>query len=255
MEAIKLEGLSKNYGALSVLKDISFSVQEGERVAIIGPNGAGKTTFMNVLSGEFPPTAGKVTIFGKDVSTQARYHRVHEGMSRSFQIVRIFNGLSVAQNILLALQGTKMSRYNPFRAATTYKDVNARAEELLGTLNLWDIRNQSASSISYGNKRKLEIALSLACEPRLLLLDEPSCGLDVGEIDGFIKLIKEISKNLTLVFSAHDMDVVFGLAERVVVLYYGSFFVDGTPEEIRNHPKVLEIYLGKQEEECSDVNP
>jgi branched-chain amino acid transport system ATP-binding protein len=249
MEAIKVEGLSKSYGALSVLKDITFSVQEGERVAIIGPNGAGKTTFMNVISGEFPPTAGKVFCFGKDISSQPKYHRVHNGMSRSFQIVRIFNNLTVAENILLALQGTKGDRFNPLSSATSYKNINARAEELLGTLNLWDIRNQVSSSISYGNKRKLEIALSLACEPRLLLLDEPSCGLDVGEIDGFIKLIREISKNLTLIFSAHDMDVVFGLAERVVVLYYGSFFVDGTPEEIRNHPKVLEIYLGKREED------
>jgi len=248
MEAIKLEGLSKSYGALSVLENISFSVQEGERVAIIGPNGAGKTTLINILSGEFPPTSGKVYCFGKDISKLLRYQHVHDGMSRSFQITRIFDNLTVMQNILLALHGKRSSRYQMLTRANAYRNINTKAEELLGLLNLWAVREKKGNSISYGDKRKLEIALSLASEPRILLLDEPTCGLDVGEIDGFISLIKNISKNLTLVFAAHDMDVVFGIAKRVVVLYYGSFLADGTPDEIRNNPKVLEIYLGKKEE-------
>jgi len=248
MEALRIENLSKSFGALVVLNNISFSVQEKEHVGIIGPNGAGKTTLINAVSGEFPVSSGRIYIFGEDITTLPRHQRVHRGLSRSFQITRLFSGLTIIQNILLALQGKKPSRYQMQRPATTYRDVNTKAEELLKLLGLWGKKDKLATAISHGDRRKLEIALSLASEPRILLLDEPSAGLDVEEIGDFITMIKTMSKDITLLFSAHDMDVVFGLAERIVVLYYGQFIADGLPEEIRINPKVQEIYLGIEDE-------
>jgi branched-chain amino acid transport system ATP-binding protein len=249
VEALRIENLSKNFGALAVLNDISFSVQEKEHVGIIGPNGAGKTTLINVISGEFPVSSGRIYIFGEDITALPTHRRIHRGLSRSFQITRVFSSLTIIQNMLLALQGKKPSRYQIQRSATTYRDINEKAEELLKLLGLWEKKDKVATAISHGERRKLEIALSLASEPRILLLDEPSAGLDVEEIGDFISMIKTMSKNITLLFSAHDMDVVFGLAERIVVLYYGQFIADGFPEEIRVNPKVQEIYLGIEDEE------
>jgi branched-chain amino acid transport system ATP-binding protein len=248
MEALKIDGLSKSYGGLEVLNNISFSVQEGEHVGIIGPNGAGKTTLINAISGEFPVIVGRVFIFGEDITGLPRYARIHRGLSRSFQITRVFGSLTIFQNMLLALQGKKPSRYQMQRPATTYPDVNTKAEELLRSLGLWENKDKISGAISHGERRKLEIALSLASEPRILLLDEPSAGLDVDEVSDFITMIKTMSKDITLLFSAHDMDVVFGLADRILVLFYGQFIADGGPEEIRVNPKVQEIYLGVEDE-------
>jgi branched-chain amino acid transport system ATP-binding protein len=251
MEALKIENLSKSYGALGVLKDISFSLEEGEHVGIIGPNGAGKTTLINAISGEFPVSSGRVYLFGEDVTALPRHRRVHRGLSRSFQIARVFNSLSIIQNTLIALQGKMPSRYQAQRPATAYPDVNAKANDLLTTLGLWEKKDRTASAISHGERRKLEIALSLASNPRILVLDEPSAGLDVEEVGDFIMMVRRMTKEITLLFSAHDMDVVFGLAKRIVVLYYGQFIADGTPDEIRVNPKVQEIYLGVEESELA----
>ncbi len=248
MEALRLDGLSKSYGALSILKDVSFSLQEGEHVGIIGPNGAGKTTLINAISGEFPVNSGRVHFWGEDITNLPQYHRVHKGLSRSYQITRVFNRLTILQNTLIALQGKLPSQYHMHRSAMAYPDVNAKAEELLTSLGLWEKKDRAASAVSHGERRKLEIALSVASNPKLLILDEPSAGLDVEEVDGFIKLIRRMTKDITLLFTAHDMDVVFGLSKRIVVLYYGQFIADGTPEEIRMNPKVQEIYLGVEDE-------
>lgn len=244
MEVLKIEGLSKNFGALEVLKNISLTVESGEYVAIIGPNGAGKTTLLNVLSGELPATSGRIRILGQDVTALPTYRRIHAGVARSFQLTRVFQNLTVLQNILIALQGTKPSRHQIFRPAIAYGDILAKAQKLLELINLWEKRDDLACAISYGEQRKIEIALSLASEPRLLLLDEPSAGLATAEIPDFINMIKMLAKDITLVFSAHDMDVVFGLADRVVVLYYGQFIAQGTPEETKANQMVREIYLG-----------
>ncbi len=248
MEALRIDCLSKSYGALSVLKDITFSVQEGEHVGIIGPNGAGKTTLINAISGEIPPSGGRVYLFGEDATDLSRHRRVHKGLSRSYQITRVFNSLTILQNTLIALQGKLPSQYHMHRSAMAYPDVNAKAEELLTSLGLLEKKDRAASAVSHGERRKLEIALSVASNPKLLILDEPSAGLDIEEVDGFIKLIRRMTKDITLLFTAHDMDVVFGLSKRIVVLYYGQFIADGTPEEIRANPKVQEIYLGVDDE-------
>ena len=173
-----------------------------------------------------------------------KHRRTHVGLARSFQLSRVFLNLTVLQNMLIAVQGTRQTRYRMFRPAAAYSGIIAKAQELLELVDLWGKRAELTSNISYGEQRKLEIALSLASEPRVLLLDEPTAGLAVGEIPDFINMIKTLTKDITLLFPAHDMDVVFGLASRVVVLYYGQFIADGRPEEIQHNPLVREIYLG-----------
>lgn len=244
MEPLRIDSLYKNFGGLQVLRDLSLTVQEREYVAIIGPNGAGKTTLFNVISGELPATSGRLYLFGDDITRLTSFQRVHIGLGRSFQITRFFFDLTVMDNISLAVQGMSHSRYQMFRRAGSYSEINSEAERLLQKVDLWDKKDEIASSISYGEQRRLEIILALASKPKLLLMDEPTAGLSSGEISGFINMIKELAADTTVVFAAHDMDVVFNLAHRVVVLYFGRIIAEGTPEQIQVNQEVKEIYLG-----------
>ena len=248
MEALKIEGLSKNFGGLQVLKELSFSVEAGEKVAIIGPNGAGKTTLLNVVTGELSITAGQIYIFGQEITHMSTHRRAHIGLARSFQITRLFYDLTVLVNVRLAVQGTSPSRYQMFRPFVAYNKALAKARELLELVDLWEKRNELVKDVSYGEQRKMEIILSLASDPKVLLLDEPSAGLAIAEIPGFINIIKALARDVTVIFSAHDMDVVFGLADRIAVLYYGEIVAEGAPEEIQANPLVKEIYLGLEED-------
>ncbi|MFC1995586.1 ABC transporter ATP-binding protein [Chloroflexota bacterium] len=250
MEAIRIEGLSKNFGGLQVLKDLSLTVEAGEYVALIGPNGAGKTTLMNVLTGELTADSGHVYLFGKDIVRIPTYRRLKLGLARSFQITRLFKSLTVFVNVSLALQGNRPSRYNMFRSANTFGAVTKKAQDLLESIGLWEKRSELLEELSYGEQRKMEFVLSLASEPKILLMDEPAAGLDIAEIPDFISTIKNITKGTTLLFAAHDMDVVFDLAKRIVVLYFGKFIADGTPEEIQANQLVQEIYLGTKDNTC-----
>ena len=247
MEALRVEGLSKDFGGVHALKDISFKVEAGEHIAIIGPNGAGKTTLFNVLCGQLTPTAGKVFFFGQDITDLSPFSRTHLGMARSFQIASLFLELSVLKNAMLALHGIKPSRFQMFRPATSYKDLFNEAEKLLSSMNLWDKRDEPVHAISYGEQRKLEMALSLASKPKLLLLDEPSCGLTASESADITSRIRNLGANITVVLVAHDMDLVFGVAQRIIVLHYGETICEGTCEQIRSDAKVKEIYMGTEE--------
>jgi len=244
MEALKVEGLSKNFGALLALHNIRFTIEVGERVAVIGPNGAGKTTLFNLLSGHLSAKTGRIYFLGRDITTMATHRRVHLGLGRSFQVTNIFLNLTVLDNILLALQGTQASRFQMFRPIMTYEHLSLKAENLLGLIDLWEKRDDIVKEIGYGEQRKLEIALSLASEPKLLLLDEPSSGLTATESAGLIDMLRNLGKDTTVLVVAHDMDLVFGLAERIIVLHYGELITEGTPEEIQADPRVKEIYMG-----------
>ncbi len=244
MDVLKIDRLYKNFGGLQVLKDLSLTVKEREYVAIIGPNGAGKTTLFNMISGEIPLTAGNLYFFGENITRMPTHQRIHIGMGRSFQITRFFFNLTVLDNIALGLQGVSPSKYQMFRRATRYDHINSEAERLLKQVDLWDKKDEIAASISYGEQRRLEIILALASKPKLLLMDEPTVGLSVAEIETFISMVKELAAETTVIFSAHDMDVVFTLARRVVVLYFGQIIADGKPEQIQCNEKVREIYLG-----------
>lgn len=247
MEALRVENLSKDFGGVHAVKDVSFKVDVGEHIAIIGPNGAGKTTLFNLLCGQLLPSAGRVYFLGQDITSMPPHVRTHLGIARSFQIASLFLELSVLKNTMLAVQGIRPSRFHILRSASSYKILSVKAQSLLESMGLWEKRNEIVNSISYGEQRKLEIALSLASDPKILLLDEPSCGLTAGESAGIINLIRNLRTKITVILVAHDMDLVFGVAQRIIVLHCGEVIIEGTCETIRSHPKVKEIYMGKRE--------
>ncbi len=246
MVILEVEKVAQNYGGLKVLMDISFRLTAGERVALIGPNGAGKTTLFNVLSGFVPLSAGKISFLGREITQLPPEARASLGLARSFQISSLFPQLSVLTNVLLAIHGIQPARYHLFRSIRAYKDDLLRARELLELVDLWGKRDSLISALGHGEQRQMEIILSLASRPKLLLLDEPSAGLSTGESDKLIEMIHDLVADTTVLLTAHDTDLVFTLAERVMVLYYGEIIAQGTPEEIQNDPKVREIYLGSE---------
>jgi len=248
MEALRVEGLSKDFGGVHALSNVSFSVEVGEHLAIIGPNGAGKTTLFNLLNGQLPPTSGRIYFSGQDITTMATHRRAHLGQGRSFQIISLFPKITVLDNTLITLHGTKRSRFQMFRPTNGYKHLLARAQEILTAVALWEREDELVKNISYGEQRRLEIALTVASEPKLLLLDEPSCGLTSAESADITDMIHKLGRDITVLLVAHDMDLVFGVAERIIVLHYGEVIADGAPEEIQASPKVKEIYLGMEED-------
>jgi branched-chain amino acid transport system ATP-binding protein len=248
MEVLKVENLMQSYGGLQVLHDVSFSLESGERVALIGPNGAGKTTLLNVLTGFVPPAAGRITLLNRNVTRMSSNRRVSLGLARSFQINTLFPRLSLLINVLLAIQGVQSTRYRWFSPIKTYGNNIKTARELLERVNLWDERDSPVEVLSHGQQRQVEIVLALASNPKLLLLDEPSAGLASGESNILIDMIHSLTKDTTVFFCAHDLDLVFTVAERVLVLYYGKIIAQGTPEEIQDDTKVQEIYLGIEKE-------
>jgi branched-chain amino acid transport system ATP-binding protein len=247
MEALKVEGVTKSFGGVHALQDISFSVEQGERLAIIGPNGAGKTTLFNVINGQFPASAGRIFFLGQEITTMPTHDRASLGLARTFQLTSLFLNLTVLDNILLALHGTRPSRFQMFRSVHSYQPVLDRADELLGIMELREMKDIPVKSLSYGEQRKMEIALSLASDPKMLLLDEPGNGLTTAESTVLIDLIRNFASDLTLLIVAHDMDLVFSVADRIIVLHYGKIIAEGNRKAIQADPNVKEIYLGIEE--------
>ena len=247
MEALKVEGLSKHFGGVSAVNDVSFSVRVGERLAIIGPNGAGKTTLFNLINGQFPVTAGRVYFFGQDVTALPTYRRAHLGQARAFQIISLLQKLTALENALLTLHGTKPSRFKMFRSVEDFKEVFDDALQTLESLDLLDKRDERVGNLSHGEQRRLEIGLGLAMQPRLLLLDEPSAGLTKEEGVEVISIIRNLGSDITVLMVDHDMEMVFEVAERIIVLHYGQIIADGIPKEIQADQRVREIYMGIDE--------
>jgi len=247
MEALRVEGLSKNFGGVSAVDNVSFGVEVGERLVIIGPNGAGKTTLFNLINGQLPATSGRIFFLGQDITAIPTHRRAHLGQARAFQIISLLLNLSVVDNALLALHGTKPYRFKLFRPITHYKLISDKVQETLKALDLWGKRDELVKNLSYGEQRRMEIGLSLGLQPKLLLLDEPSAGLTMEECSGIIDMIKNLGLDITVIIVDHDMDLVFGVAERIIVLHYGQIIADGTPEQIQTDPRVKEIYLGIEE--------
>lgn len=245
---LEIEGISVQFGGLAAVKDVSFAIEPGERVALIGPNGAGKTTLFNVLTGQLKPSRGQVRFKGQDITHRSVFARTHLGIARSFQITSLFPYQSVLVNAMIALQGTQKGRYKIFKGLMRDKEIQAGARRLLESSDLWDLRDEVVSSLAYGQQRKLEIAMSLASNPELLLLDEPSCGLTTTESADVTARIRDLGSKITVLMIAHDMDLVFGVAERVMLLHYGEIACEGTCDEIRTNPVVREIYLGTRKE-------
>lgn len=232
------------------MNDLSFSVNAGERLAIIGPNGAGKTSLFNLINGQFSATAGQIYFFGENVTDLPTHRRAYLGMARAFQIISLLMKLTVLDNALLTIHGTKPHRYKMLHPVKEFKDVFEKTKHSLKTLDLWEKRDELVKNLAYGEQRRLEIGLGLAMQPKLLLLDEPSAGLTREESSDIIEIIKNLGEGITALIVDHDMDVVFEVAERIIVLHYGQIIADGPPESIQNDQMVREIYMGA--EECLD---
>jgi branched-chain amino acid transport system ATP-binding protein len=244
MALLKVQSVSQAYGGLKILEDINFEIVPGERVALIGPNGAGKTTFINVLSGVIPAKGGEISFLGENVTHMPAYARAQMGLARSFQVNTLFTSLTLLENVLLAIQGMHSSRFRMGHSLRSYGQHMKQAKDLLDLMQLWHRRDECITNLSYGEQRQVEILLPLASKPKMLVLDEPSAGLSKAESGLLIDIMKQLPSSLTYLFVAHDMDVVFALAQRILVLYYGEILAEGTPAEIQAHPTVREIYLG-----------
>jgi len=242
---LEVERLSKNFGALAALNDVSFAVRRGEIFSVIGPNGAGKSTLFNVVSGLHGATAGRVLLDGKDVTGLAPEVINRRGLAKTFQITNVFGGISVYENVRVAAQ-SRAPRSGRLSSLWRSADVDRQVHELLDAFGLASRRDEEARNLSHGEQRYLEICLALATEPRLLLLDEPTAGMTPGETKEATALIKKIAKarGLTLLLIEHDMSVVMGVSDRIAVLHFGEKIAEGPPDEIRNNARVIEAYLG-----------
>ncbi|MDI7258776.1 MAG: ABC transporter ATP-binding protein [Thermodesulfobacteriota bacterium] len=241
-----VENLTKNFGGLRAVDRVNLTIEPGERRVLMGPNGAGKTTIFNLLSGVYPASEGRILFFDKDVTGLPPYRRAALGIARTYQITNLFQKLTVSENILMACQALVRTKFVMFRPLSSYHPLGNRCNELLKEFDLWDKRNTLVKNLSHGDQRQIEVALALAQEPRLLLLDEPSAGLSSAETHALTLLLKKLDPNITILLIEHDMDVAFEFAEKITVLYHGKFLTEGTKEEIKNNPTVQEIYLGAE---------
>jgi len=244
--ALELEGLCRRFGGLEAVGDVTLTVPRGARQAIIGPNGAGKTTLFNLITGELAPSSGRIRLFGRDVTSLPAHRRAAMGLARTFQITNLFRSLTVEENVLLAVQALRPSRYVMTRPVRAYADVQERVRALLERAGLWAKRAMPVRVLSYGEQRQIEVLLALAGEPRLLLLDEPAAGLSPGERLEMARFIKGLDSGLTILLIEHDMDVAFEVVETIAVLHLGCLVAEGSKEAVRASPAVQEIYLGTE---------
>jgi branched-chain amino acid transport system ATP-binding protein len=244
--ALEIRKLNKSFGAVSVIRDLDLKIEAGERHAIIGPNGAGKTTLFNLVTGWVTPTSGEVLVHGEPLDMSSPQAVVRAGFARSFQRNMLMEGLTVLENLRLACQAFCKSRWRFMQSACSNTHLIAQAREVAERLELDTVLQSPVRELSYGQKRQLEVALALCAQPRILLMDEPAAGTSPAERVKLISLIRSLPSNLTLMLVDHDMDVVFGLCDRVTVLSYGKVLASGTVESVRNEPAVLEAYLGKR---------
>jgi branched-chain amino acid transport system ATP-binding protein len=242
---LELDHVGVRFDALKAVDDVSLRVKRGERRAIIGPNGAGKTTLFNAITGVVPPSVGSVKFDGRDVTRLPPHRRARLGISRTFQITNLFQSLTVEQNMELALRGLTDRKFSMFGADEMTNEERSQADRALGLSRLGTRAKSLVSELSYGEQRQLEMALALAPNPRLLLLDEPAAGLSPSERVIVADIIRALPKDITIVLIEHDMDLVLSLVDWVTCLNNGQFLADGTPAEIRSNSDIQDVYLGK----------
>ena len=244
MKALDLQALSKNFGGLRAIRNVSLEIEEGERRAIIGPNGAGKTTLFHLISGFLFPSSGHISLMGRDVTTLQAYQRAALGIARTFQVTNLFQKLTLFENILLGVQAIQKTRFCFYRRVMSFRGIMNETEGLLKEWNLWEKKDVLLKNLSYGEQRQIEVIMALATKPRLLLLDEPTAGLAPAETTLVTSIIKGLPREITTLLIEHDMDVAFEIAEKITVLHFGSILAEGSLEQIKGNPKVTEIYLG-----------
>ena len=242
-----LDKVSRAFGGLTAVDAVSLTIERGERRAVIGPNGAGKTTLFNLISGEVRPTGGSIGFLGSDVTTLAPHQRAARGIARTFQITRLFASLTVLENMLLACEALDARKFTLHRPLSSFSDLTERATGLLEAFGLWPSKAEAAGNLSYGNQRMLEVALSMAGRPALLLLDEPMAGLSAAERSLMLRHLERLDRAIAVLMIEHDMDVAFGFAETVTVLDQGRVLFEGSRDEVSANAAVQRIYLGVQE--------
>ena len=244
MTALALKDLCKAFGGLQVTRNVNLSVEPGERRLIIGPNGAGKTTLFNQITGDLKPSSGSIHVFGRDITRIASRQRAHIGIARTYQIITLFARDTLLRNVMLALLGLSPLRWNPFVDLERQEHLRERAQAALARVGLADIAERRLSETSYGERRRVEIAMALAQEPKLLLLDEPFAGLSADERRDVRGLLAGIPRDVTIIMIEHDMDVALDLADRITLLHFGEVIVEGTRAEVVEDPRTREVYLG-----------
>jgi len=242
---LEVENVTQRFGKFVALNRVSVAFQPGKLTAIIGPNGAGKSTFFNVVSGAFAPTQGRIRFQGRDITGLAQHEFARIGIAKSFQITNVFKQLSAHENVRVAAQ-MRESRFELLRPRAGMKALMAKADTLLERVGLAALRDKTAADLAHGQQRALEIAMALASEPVLLLMDEPTAGMSPEETGVMMQLITELAAERTVVLVEHKMKLVMGLCERLIVLHHGEFLAEGTPEEIRNNADVRRVYLGQE---------
>jgi branched-chain amino acid transport system ATP-binding protein len=243
MIPLAVEGLSVNFGGLQAVDNVALQVEEGERRAIIGTNGAGKTTLFNLINGQIAATAGRILLFGEDITRLPPHRRAALGLARTFQITNLFPALTVLDNMLIAVQALDPCHFVFFRRLESYSSVQHRAREILERWDLWPLRDEPVRTLAYGMQRKLEIVLALAGRPRVLLLDEPMAGLSAQETDLAGAIIRNLDRSITVLLIEHDLTAAFAIADRITAMDQGRIVAEGTPEEIRKESRLAEIYM------------
>ena len=249
MSMLRLENVSRHFGKLQAVQDVSFAMDEGELRAIIGPNGAGKTTFFNLITGLMPPTTGDIWFDGESIRERPVVHRVRRGIVRTFQITEIFPDLSVYENVRFGVETSEAVNGRPWLSRAKRAAIGQRTDELLQVVGLASKADRVVSELAHGDQRVVEIAIALTMKPRLLLLDEPTAGMGDAETDHMVELIRRLhtERGLSILFIEHDMTIVFGIAQRITVLDRGRLLAEGSPAEVSANPQVRAAYLGEEE--------
>jgi branched-chain amino acid transport system ATP-binding protein len=242
-DALRLEGVTRSFGALKAIDDVSFSVAAGERRAVLGANGAGKTTLFNAVTGDFPPTAGRVVFFGEDITAMPTHERIRRGLRRTYQSSLLFRDLTVRDNLFLAVRGVRSGRFGLRRAGPRHTSTVA-THDLLERVRLTGVADALVGSLSHGQQRQLEIGMALAGAPRLILFDEPAAGLSPAERRELVALLAAFPAHMGFVLIEHDLDIALRVSERVTIMHNGRVLKHGTPEEIENDAEVQAIYMG-----------
>jgi len=249
MAILEVRDLYKDFSGLEVLFGVNLTVDPGERHAVIGPNGAGKSTVFNLITGKYKPSKGKILFKDQDITGFPPHKIARMGLTRSFQVTNIFRNMTVFENVRNAVLSRNMFRYNVLSYLSRMKGITRETEDILAQIDLLERKTELAGELAHGHQRALEIGLTMAMAPELILLDEPTAGMSAEETRSTVRLIDRITKGKTLVIVEHDMDVVFTIADRITVLYYGQILASGVPEEIRDDQKVKDAYLGEEENE------
>jgi branched-chain amino acid transport system ATP-binding protein len=241
---LEVEGVSKHFGRFVALNNVSARFEPRRLSAIIGPNGAGKSTFFNVVSGAFPPSAGRLRFQGRDITGAPQHEFARFGIAKSFQITNVFQQLTAHENVRVAVQ-MRHAKYQLLKAREDMRELSDRASELLARVGLSGLRDRAAADLAHGQQRALEVAMALASDPVLLLMDEPTAGMSPEETKVMMDLIVELAAERSVILVEHKMKLVMGICERLLVLHHGEFLAEGTPADIKANAEVRRVYLGQ----------